>query len=173
MPRRALFLDRDGVVNVDRGYVHTMADTEWVPHIFDLAADAKEAGYLSIVITNQAGIARGYYGLEEFMSYTSWMHEEFARRQVPLLATYYCPHHPTAGLPEHRVACFCRKPKPGMIIAAKKRFNLDLSQSVLVGDTESDLNAAQAAGILQRALVIDNSLPSFVQLINRFDSTVF
>lgn len=146
-PRKALFLDRDGVINVDRGYVHTPEETDWVPGIFDLCAKAQRAGYLLVVVTNQAGIARGYYDEAEFHAYTGWVHREFANRGMPLLATFHCPHHPTHGVAELRTDCACRKPQPGMLLAARDRFALDLGASYMLGDKPSDEAAAFAAGV--------------------------
>lgn len=146
-PARALFLDRDGVINLDHGYVHAPAATEWIPGIFELCQAARGAGYPIIVVTNQAGIARGLYSEQAFLDYTRWMHGEFARRGIPLLATFYCPHHPTAGAGPLTGPCECRKPKPGMIRAALDEFGIDAGRSVLVGDKDSDASAGEAAGI--------------------------
>ena len=146
-PRKALFLDRDGVINVDRGYVNKPEDTEWMPSIFDLCAQAKMDDYLLVVVTNQAGIARGYYSTKKFLAYTRWMHEQFSSKGIPLIATYYCPHHPIAGLGDLRVVCDCRKPAPGMILAAAYKFGLDLKASFLIGDKLTDIAAAQAASV--------------------------
>lgn len=145
--RRALFLDRDGVINRNHGYVHTPDATDWLPGIFDRVRTASHEGYLPIVVTNQAGIGRGYYDEVAFLDYTAWMHARFAEQGVPLLATYWCPHHPEAGLGEYRVACACRKPQPGMLLAAMREFGLDLAASMLAGDSASDLEAGRAAGV--------------------------
>lgn len=147
VPRRALFLDRDGVVNVDHGYVHRPEDTDWVRGIFELVQAARARGYLAIVVTNQAGIARGYYDEETFLDYTAWVHARFRARGAPLLATFYCPHHPSAGIGPLLRACGCRKPQPGMLLAAGAAYGLDLAASCLVGDTESDVEAARAGGV--------------------------
>lgn len=156
-PRKALFLDRDGVINIDHGYVHEPEDTDWVPGIFGLCEKAWRAGYLPIVVTNQAGIARGYYTVREFLAYTQWMHEQFALKGVPLVATYYCPHHPGVGLGTLRLDCDCRKPKPGMILSAASDLQLDLSACILVGDKSSDIAAASAAGV-GRALLLEDGV---------------
>lgn len=144
-PRRALFLDRDGVINVDHGYVHSPERTQWMPGIFELAGLAASAGLVCVVVTNQAGIARGFYDAAAFHRYTGWMHAQFRARGVPLLATYHCPHHPDAGA--HPVICDCRKPAPGMLLAAIADFDLDPAGSLLVGDKPGDVRAALAAGI--------------------------
>lgn len=146
-PRRALFLDRDGVINLDHGYVHSAAATDFVPGIFALVAAAHARGFRPIVVTNQAGIGRGYYDEAAFLAYTAWMHGEFARRGAPLLATFWCPHHPDAGRGDYRVGCECRKPAPGMLLAAIARFDIDPAHSLLVGDKQGDLDAASAAGV--------------------------
>lgn len=145
--RRALFLDRDGVININLGYVHTPGQTRWVPGIFELARAAHRAGYLLIVATNQAGIARGYYSEDDFIAYTRWLHGEFEQRGVPLCATYYCPHHPTAGIGPLRTACGCRKPGTGLLLQAADDWRIDLSASLLVGDSLSDLQAAADAKV--------------------------
>lgn len=166
-PRKALFLDRDGVINVDRGYVHRPEDTEWMPGVFELCAEARDAGYLLVVMTNQAGIARGYYTVADFVAYTAWLHEEFTRREIPITATYYCPHHPTEGVGEFRAECLCRKPRPGMILAATERLALELNLSLLVGDKVSDLAAGRAAGIPSDVLVLDQYVPSLAEITSQ------
>lgn len=160
VPRRALFLDRDGVINEDDGYVHSASGTRWIPGIFALCRAAVDAGYLIVVVTNQAGIARGLYTDAQFRDYTRWMHEAFAGRGVPIAATYYCPHHPTAGLHEARIVCECRKPAPGMFLAACAALGIDAAASMHVGDKASDLEAARAAGVATRLLLGDAPLPA-------------
>ena len=151
-PRKALFLDRDGVININHGYVHTPANTDWVPGIFELVAKAHARGYLLIVVTNQAGIGRGLYAEAAFLDYTTWMHAQFAARGTPLLATYWCPHHPEAGIGDYRVDCDCRKPRPGMLLEAIARFDIDPARSLMIGDKQGDLDAAAAAGVAARLL---------------------
>ena len=151
-PRRALFLDRDGVININHGYVHAPEQTDWVPGIFELVAKAHVRGYLPIVVTNQAGIGRGLYDEAAFLAYTAWMHAQFAARGTPLLATYWCPHHPEAGIGDYRVDCDCRKPRPGMLLQAIERFGIDPSRSLMIGDKQGDLDAAAAAGVPARLL---------------------
>lgn len=152
-PRAALFLDRDGIVNADHGYVHTEAGTDWIPGIFELVAGAWAAGLLPVVITNQAGIARGYYDEAQFLDYTRWVHGTFAARGAPLLATFFCPHHPVHGLGGYLVECGCRKPAPGMLLAACAMFDIAPGRSILLGDKPSDVAAGVAAGLMETRLV--------------------
>ncbi|MCD9085885.1 HAD family hydrolase [Stenotrophomonas sp. SY1] len=145
--RRALLLDRDGVINVNFGYVHTPESTQWVDGIFDLCRAAEAAGYALVVVTNQAGIARGFYSEEQFAQYTDWMLQQFSMRGINILRVYYCPHHPSAGEGVYRVDCECRKPRPGMILAAAQDMDIDLAESAMIGDKASDMQAGRAAGV--------------------------
>jgi D-glycero-D-manno-heptose 1,7-bisphosphate phosphatase len=157
-----LFLDRDGVVNVNRGYVHRPADTEWVPGIFELARAARDAGFVLVVVTNQAGIARGYYSVDQFRDFTRWIHLRFDEEGAPLLATYFCPHHPTDGIGEWKLDCGCRKPAPGMLLAAAAEWDIDLADSMMIGDNVSDVAAAAEAGVGFAALVRSGDLAAAI-----------
>lgn len=145
--RRALFLDKDGVVNVDLGYVCTPERTEFIDGIFELCRVATQYGFVNVVVTNQAGIGRGYYTERDFMAYMDWVRDEFRRRGAQLDAVYYCPHHPVHGRGKYLLDCDCRKPKPGMIVNAARDLDLDVAGSVLLGDSPSDVAAGQAAGV--------------------------
>lgn len=147
VPRKALLLDRDGVINLNHGYVHTPERTDWIPGIFDLVAQAHQQNMLVVVVTNQAGIGRGFYREDEFLAYTAWVHAQFAQRGTPLLATFWCPHHPDAGSGMYKIDCDCRKPNPGMLQAAAEQFELKLQASWMIGDKPSDMEAASAAGV--------------------------
>ena len=146
-PRKALFLDRDGVINVDHGYVCTPARTDFVDGIFALCVRAQVLGYRLIVATNQAGIARGYFSEADFHAYTDWMHGVFRERGIELAAVYYCPHHPEQGLGTYRIACDCRKPAPGLLLQAIREHALEASACALIGDKDSDIEAGRAAGV--------------------------
>lgn len=148
MPQqRALFLDKDGVINVDHGYVCTPERTDFIDGIFDLCRAATQRGWVNVVVTNQAGIARGYYTEPDFLAYMDWVRSEFRRHDTRLDAVYYCPHHPVHGLGGYLRDCDCRKPKPGMILSAARDLELDLGGSVLIGDSVSDVEAGSAAGV--------------------------
>ena len=152
--RPALFLDRDGVINVERDYVHRIADFEWQPGIFDLARWAVKEGLALVVVTNQSGIGRGLYTEQDFQSLTTYMRERFMSEGAPVDAVYHCPFHPDAILPEYRSADHpWRKPRPGMILAATRDLDLDLAQSILIGDRAGDIAAAYAAGVGHAVLI--------------------
>ena len=145
--KKALFLDRDGVINVDHAYVFQRKNFQFVSGIFDLCRAAKSHGFLIFVITNQAGIGRGYYTEQDFQDLTQWMKGVFTAEGAALDGVYHCPSHPVHGIGEHKIDSPMRKPAPGMILKAAKEFGLDLPNSVLVGDKESDILAGRAAGI--------------------------
>lgn len=151
--RAAAFLDRDGVVNLDRGYVFREADFEFVPGTLDAARALKDLGLALVVVTNQSGIARGYYGVDQYEALTEWMRDQFAAAGAPLDGVYYCPHHPSEGAPPYLQDCRCRKPGPGMLLNAASDLGLDLRRSVLFGDKVSDLQAALSAGVPHRVLL--------------------
>ena len=145
--RPVAFLDRDGVVNADKGYVHTVEEFEWVPGAIEAIRYLNAHGYITAIVTNQSGIGRGLYGEEEFMFLTLWMLEEAEKRGAHIDAVYYCPHHPESNDPEYMAACPARKPGPGMLSRAEEEFELDKGRSFLVGNRDSDLGAAQSFGI--------------------------
>jgi D-glycero-D-manno-heptose 1,7-bisphosphate phosphatase len=139
---KALFLDRDGVINIDRGHVYQRENFEFTDGIFDYCRRYQDKGYLIIVITNQAGIAKGIFTIEDFKNLTSWMVDEFRSGGITISKVYFCPHHP-----DFTGSCDCRKPGPGMILRAVKEFNLDIRSCHLAGDMETDLQAGRNAGI--------------------------
>jgi D-glycero-D-manno-heptose 1,7-bisphosphate phosphatase len=145
--RRALFLDRDGVVNVEKNYVHRVEDFEFMPGIFELCSTAAQLGYLPVVVTNQAGIGRGYYKEDDFQSLTAWMLGAFRERGIEIARVYHCPYHPTEGIGEYRRESFDRKPNPGMLLKARDELGLDLRRSIFVGDKDSDMLAGRSAGV--------------------------
>lgn len=144
--KSALFLDRDGVINQDYGYVHLIQDFVFVDGIFELIKEAVKKGYEIIVVTNQAGIGKGFYSEATFMQLTEWMCGVFTDSGAPISKVYYCPSHPDA-LGKYKKTDFRRKPSPGMLLEAEIDFNISLSSSVLVGDQLTDVEAGVAAGI--------------------------
>jgi D-glycero-D-manno-heptose 1,7-bisphosphate phosphatase len=152
---KALFLDRDGIINVDHGYVYKKEEFEFVKDIFAVCIDAQNKGFEIFVITNQSGIARGKYTVEQFQQLTRWMVEQFKSKGIVISDVYHCPHHPEKGVGDYKVVCKCRKPEPGMIMLAANEHKIDLDKSVFIGDKVSDIQAAERAGIKNRIILID------------------
>ncbi|NBV06471.1 MAG: D-glycero-beta-D-manno-heptose 1,7-bisphosphate 7-phosphatase [Proteobacteria bacterium] len=155
---KALFLDRDGVINIDYGHVFEIEKFHFIDGIFELCKHAQDLGYLIIVITNQAGIAKGFYTEEQFLELTKWMENEFAKRQIKISKTFYCPFHKEAKIEKYRQDSLDRKPNPGMLLKAIKEFNIDVEKSVMIGDKETDMMAAEAAKIKDRFLFVGKNL---------------
>lgn len=144
---RALFLDRDGVINIDHGHVFQPDRFEFVDGIFDLVKLANRQGYLVFIVTNQAGIGRGYFTEKDFHGLMEWVCREFGARDGHIEKVYFCPDHPEHGIGIHKRDSEFRKPRPGMILAAADEFGVDLTASVSVGDKDSDIEAGMVAGI--------------------------
>lgn len=153
LSKPAVFLDRDGVINVDHGYVHDEHDFEYIDGVFEAAKAFKDMGYLLVLVTNQSGIARGMFNEDRFLSLTQWMDWNFVDNGVELDGIYYCPHHAEQGLGDYKQDCECRKPKPGMFISARDFLKIDMANSVMIGDKAEDMMAAEAAGVGTRVLV--------------------
>lgn len=147
MSRPALFLDRDGVINVDHGYVHTPEEFQFIEGVFDLVAAANRAGYLVVVVTNQAGIGRGYYSEAQFHALSHWMRTRFAEHGGQIDEVYFCPYHPEHGIGAYRQESEFRKPAPGMLRQAKAELDIDMDHSIFIGDKPSDMAAGRAAGV--------------------------
>ncbi len=153
-PRRpALFLDRDGVINEETGYLIRTEDVRFIRGLFPLLRSAQALGYRLVVVTNQSGIARGFYTEADFHALMDWMRGELSREGITLDAVYFCPYHPEHGIGEFRREHPDRKPGPGMLLRAAADLSLTLDQSLLVGDRCSDIAAANAAGLRQAFLL--------------------
>jgi len=149
----ALFLDRDGVINVDHGYVCQARDFDFIDGVFDVARAARCLGYKLVVVTNQAGIARGYYSEMQFHKLTSWMCKRFEEEQAPINRVYFSPYHPTAGIGRYKRDHASRKPQPGMLVQAQRELRIDLARSILIGDKLTDIQAGTAAGVGRNLLL--------------------
>ena len=158
--RKAAFLDRDGVINLDRAYVSRWEEFEFVPGAIDAMRRLKNAGYALVVVTNQSGIARGYYGEAQYQALTAAMQQALADAGAAVDAVYHCPHHPKGEVTELAIECDCRKPAPGMILRAAQDLNLSLPDSILVGDKPSDIEAARAAGVGKAYIVQSDNTES-------------
>jgi D-glycero-D-manno-heptose 1,7-bisphosphate phosphatase len=147
MLSKALFLDRDGVINFDYGYVHKTEDFKFLPGVFNLVRIANALKFKVIVVTNQAGIGRGYYSEQTFQELTAWMCHEFEYNGGRINDVYFCPFHPKFGVGVYRVDSELRKPAPGMLLKAQEDHGIDMARSVIVGDSVSDMDAGFAANI--------------------------
>lgn len=153
MNRKALYLDRDGIINEEKNYVHRIEDFEFMEGIFEVLQYAQSLNYLLIVVTNQAGIARGYYTENDFNELNDWMIRQFKEKGIIIDKVYYCPYHPTHGIGKYKKDSEFRKPGPAMIQQAVKEFGIDLPQSLLIGDKESDIEAGRRAGVGKNILL--------------------
>jgi D-glycero-D-manno-heptose 1,7-bisphosphate phosphatase len=145
--RRAAFIDRDGVINVESGFVHRLEDLVYLPGAIEGLRRLQAAGYLLVVITNQSGIARGLYTEADYLQLTAGMQQRLAAAGVQLSSVEYCPHLPDGEIERYRRDCDCRKPRPGMITRAAAALGIDLSASILIGDRVTDIQAGRAAGV--------------------------
>lgn len=144
---RIVFFDRDGVLNVDIGYLWRKEDWVWQPGAPETIRLFNELGWRVVVVTNQSGVARGYYQESDVQSLHEWVNDELAKQGAHVDAFHYCPHHPKGALAEYVGQCDCRKPQPGMILCELQEGQADPTQCILIGDMESDLAAAEAAGV--------------------------
>jgi len=146
MPIKTIFLDRDGVINKEVSYLHKIDDFEFIDGSFKACLSFQNLGYKIIIITNQSGISRGYYGENEFQKLTKWMLDQFKKNNINILDIFHCPHVPESF-------CDCRKPMPGMFLSAKKKHNIDMKNSWMIGDKNADIIAANKSDIYNTILV--------------------
>jgi D-glycero-D-manno-heptose 1,7-bisphosphate phosphatase len=146
MPIKTIFLDRDGVINKEVQYLHKIENFEFIDGIFDACLHFQKLGYKIIIVSNQSGIARGYYTEIDYQVLTKWMLCEFKNQGITILDALHCPHDPDSR-------CNCRKPMPGMLLKSKNNFNINMDLSWMIGDKEIDIIAANAAGIKKSILV--------------------
>ncbi|MGD2216667.1 MAG: HAD family hydrolase [Gemmatimonadales bacterium] len=147
MGRRAIFLDRDGTVSEEVGYVNHVDRFRLLPRVAEAVGKINDSDFLAVLVTNQAGVARGYFKEELVHRVHARLEEILAQGGARLDGIYYCPHHPTAGEPPYRRDCECRKPRPGMIEAASEDLGIDVCRSFMVGDKHSDIVFAHAVGM--------------------------
>jgi D-glycero-D-manno-heptose 1,7-bisphosphate phosphatase len=150
MSIKTIFLDRDGVINRDVGYLYKIKEFEFMTGIFQACLHFQKLGYKIIIVSNQSGIARGYYRETDYQVLTRWMKAKFENKNIEILDALHCPHGPDSS-------CHCRKPKPGMFLESKSKFNIDMGLSWIIGDKESDITSAKAAGINNSILIQSGS----------------
>ena len=146
MQIKTIFLDRDGVINEEVNYLYKKNDFKFIDGVFDACKYFVEIGYEIIIVTNQSGIFRGYYSESDYLLVTEWMIEKFRNYGIKILDVFHCPHDSTSN-------CECRKPKPGMFLEAKIKYNIDMENSWMIGDKEIDISAANSSGINKTILV--------------------
>jgi len=156
--KKVFFLDRDGIINIDKGYIYRPSDIEFTEGILSLLKTASVMGFEFIIVTNQAGIAKGMYEEKDVINLHAWMKEELAKHNIEILDFFHCPHHP-----RFTGECSCRKPAPGMIFAAAEKHGINLNESMIIGDKQSDVQAGRNAGLKKTILVsseyIDKNVP--------------
>ncbi len=177
MATKAAFLDRDGVINIDHGYVYRWDQFEFLPGVEAALLDLQEAGYKLVIVTNQSGIARGYFAEADFAALSEQLTQHLSAKGIYLAGTYHCPHHLEAGLAPLKIQCDCRKPLPGLILHAARDLDIDLAASLMIGDKPSDVEAGRRAGVGQLFQVTEDaplagaqrvkSLAAMVQLLKR------
>ncbi len=150
---KAIFLDRDGVINIDKQYVSQIEDFEFKEGIFDLLKYFRKLGYLLIIVTNQSGIGRGYYTQEDFETLTKWKLQQLRAEGIEIDKVYHCPHAP-------ELDCGCRKPNPGMLDAAQNEFGIDMGASWMIGDKKSDVDVGKNAGVYKTVLIAQDCTDS-------------
>ena len=156
---KVAFLDRDGVINIDYGYVGSVDKFKFKERIFELLKFLQDKDFTLFIVTNQSGIARGYYTERDFHTLMNYMIEELKKRGIKIKDYNFCPHHP-----DITGDCDCRKPKPGMILDLAKRYDIDLKNSIMIGDSLSDIEAAKNAGI-KKAYLVEDSLDEVLEKI--------
>ena len=153
---KALFLDRDGVINYNFGYVYKINKFKFIEGIFNLVETAKKKGYLVIVVTNQAGIGRGLYTEKDFLILMKWVKIKFKENNSSIDDVFFSPFHPKHGIGSYKKDSYLRKPNPGMLIDAQKKHKIDLSKSMIIGDNISDIKAGKLAGLKINFLLTDD-----------------
>ena len=144
---KAIFFDRDGVLNEEVGYLFEIEKFKWIDGAKETIKLCNEKNFLAVVVTNQSGVARNFYTEDDVKKIHDFMQEELRKIDARIDAFYYCPHHPEGVVEKYKKICDCRKPKPGMILQAAKDFDIDLKNSILFGDSQRDLDAAKNAGL--------------------------
>jgi D-glycero-D-manno-heptose 1,7-bisphosphate phosphatase len=170
--RPAVFLDRDGTLNHDSGYVYRIADFRWLPGVMNAIRRLNDAGYYVFIVTNQSGVARGIYDEAAIRDLHRWMNEELHAADAHVDDIRYCPHHPLGSVAAYRTTCPCRKPAAGMLLDLMNAWPVIREASIMIGDKESDAAAGRAAGIAS-AIVAAGGLEGFVEQLLRQRETAW
>lgn len=164
LQKPAVFLDRDGVLNIDKGYVYRKEDFIWIDGAKEAVKLLNDLNFYVFVVTNQSGVARGYYTEDDIQKLHQWMNEELSKIGASVNGFYYCPHLPEAVIEKYRVSCDCRKPAPGLILQAMNDWPIDREKSLMIGDNNKDIEAAKNAGI-KGHLFTGNNLYEYLNCI--------
>lgn len=162
--KKAIFLDRDGTINVEKHYLHRIEDFEFLSGVIEGLRLLQKNNYLLIIITNQSGIGRGYYSEKDFHKLNNWMLETLNEQHIKIAKVYYCPHLPDAKVNKYRMDCECRKPKLGMYNQAVKDFDIDLSQSFVIGDKIRDCAICESSDC-KGILIGENEKSNIIQRV--------
>lgn len=162
---KVIFLDRDGTINVEKDYLFRISDFEFLPGVIEGLRLLQDAGYLLIIITNQSGIARGYYTEDDYNILNDWMLATLSNQGVKVSGVYYCPHHPEAKVEKYRVDCDCRKPKLGLYEQAIKDFNIDIRASFSIGDKIRDCAICERGA--HGFLIAHNEKPEIIESVKK------
>ena len=169
MQIKALFLDRDGVINLDYDHVYKKEDIKFFEGIFDLVREAKKKGYIVIIVTNQAGIAKKIFSEEEFINLMKWMVEQFLQRNAIIDDYFYCPYHPEFQEIKYKNYKYDRKPHPGMLLKAKYKYNIDMKKSIFIGDKLTDMIAGEKANIGKLIYFNKNKARDYITIDNHHE----
>jgi len=165
--KKAIFLDRDGVINEDIGYTYRIDDFKLLKGVLEGLRVFRKLDYEIIIVTNQAGIARGFFSVDDFRMFMKYLINTLNKNKIQVLDYFFCPHHPEGKIELYSKKCRCRKPGVGMLEEAKEKHDVDFSKSIIIGDKESDILAGINAGLLSHILISDNpstqnSLASYI-----------
>lgn len=172
--KKAILLDRDGTINVEKDYLHKIEDFEFEKNVVEALKIFSDLGYTMAVVTNQSGIARGYYTEDDLQKLNEYIKRELEKHGIVIEKFYYCPHHPEKGIGKYKTDCMCRKPNTGMLEAAIEEFDIDKTVSFMVGDTIADIDAGSRAGLTPILVKTGHGIETLEKIGNRkidiFDS---
>ncbi|ADV33691.1 D,D-heptose 1,7-bisphosphate phosphatase [Candidatus Blochmanniella vafra str. BVAF] len=151
--KSAIFLDRDGTININNNYISQINNFFFIDNVIKTLLELQDMGFILIIVTNQSGIARGFFTEEQFLYLTKWMISYLKSYFIYIDAVYYCPHHVKGKVKKFKQFCCCRKPNPGMLINAKKYFNINMSKSYIIGDSKYDMFAGKSAQVGTTVLI--------------------
>lgn len=154
----AIFFDRDGVLNEEVGYLHEIEKFKWIDGAIDAIKFCNEQKLLAVVVTNQSGVARGFYTEDDVKKIHAFMQSELEKFDAHIDAFYYCPHHPEGNVTAYKKVCDCRKPEPGLIFRACRELEINPATSILIGDSERDIESGRRAGIGKLILFTSGNL---------------